>query len=192
MNTDILFYGGIVLFIIGVWQAFRRGAHAGVITGLLILFILGMILVFTGSHHVGLFVIYLFAGWFLLMQLFRFSTYYKYFFHLVPFVVGYAVLVAFLLRYFNFQDFFWWYLILSSLFLFINLRRHFKSKAALDMFAQIDNSIVEAIPEGEIRQQVDKELSAGGTIRQYLLGVVAVFIVSSVLTFSLFSALFSG
>jgi hypothetical protein len=192
MNTDILFYSGIVLLIVGAWQTFRRGAHSEVIGGLLLLFILGTILVFTGNRQVGLFVIYLFASWLLLMQLFRISTYRKYFSHIVPFVLVYAVLVAFLLQYFNFQDFSWWYLGLSTLFLFINLKRQFQSKDAVDMFAQIDKNIIEAVPEGEVRQQVQKELASGGTIRQYLLGVVAAFIVSFVVAASLFSALFSG
>jgi hypothetical protein len=151
-----------------------------------------MILVFTGNRQVGLFVIYLFATWFLLMQLFRISTYRKYFSHIVPFVIGYAVLVAFLLQYLNFQEFSWRYLGLSTVFLFINLRRQFQSKDAVDMFAQIDKNIIEAVPEGEVRQQVEKELASGGTIRQYLLGVVAAFMVSFVLAASLFSALFSG
>lgn len=188
MSMDILFYSGIFLFIIGIWQAFRQDAHAEVIGGLLLLFIVGTILVFTGNQPVGLFVIYLFASWFLLMQLFRLSTHHKYFFHIVPFVVGYAVLIAFLFRYLNFQDFFWWYLILSSLFLIPNLTRHFKSKDALEMFAQMDKSIIEAVPEGEIRQQVEKELSSDGTMRQYLVGILATFIISFALAVSVFSA----
>src|SRR3990167_838731 len=105
---DIIFYIGIFLFIIGAWQAFMRGTHSEVISGISL--ILGTILVFVGNWHIGLFFIFLFASWFLLMQLFRFSTYHKYFFKVVPLLIAYAVLVASLFRYFNFQNLFWWYL----------------------------------------------------------------------------------
>jgi len=77
-------------------------------------------------HLVGL-LVYLFASWFLLVGLLRLVTHRKYYFHLVPFVVAYAVLAAFLLGYFGFRDFFWWYLMLSSIFFFVNLRKCFKS-----------------------------------------------------------------
>lgn len=69
---DIIFYIGIFLFIIGAWQAFMRGTYSEVISGISLT--LGMILVFVGNWRIGLFFIFLFVIWFLLMQLFRFST----------------------------------------------------------------------------------------------------------------------
>jgi hypothetical protein len=183
---DIIFYIGIFLFIIGAWQAFMRGTHSEVISGISL--ILGTILVFVGNWHIGLFFIFLFASWFLLMQIFRFSTYHKYFFKIAPLLIGYAVLVAFLLQYFNFQNLFWWYLVLSCFFLFINHRKQLKSKDAVDMFAHLDKSVVDSIPEGETKQHVEKELSLsfGRTIKFHLLSAI-VFIASFVLAFSYFS-----
>lgn len=69
---DIIFYIGIFLFIIGAWQAFMRGTYSEMISGISL--ILGMILVFVGNWRIGLFFIFVFVIWFLLMQLFRFST----------------------------------------------------------------------------------------------------------------------
>jgi hypothetical protein len=107
----------------------------------------------------------------------------KYYFHLVPFVVGYAVLGALLLRYLSFQDFFWWYLVLSSAFFFANLRRHLGSKDALDAFGQLQARVAESITEGGIRQQATKELSPTRQIGQHVVVSVVIFIVSSVLKF---------
>ena len=84
--------------------------------------------------HLGWFLGYLITSWLLFMALFRLAARRKHYFHIVPFVIGYAVLVAFLLRYLGLQDFVWWYLALSSLFLFVNLRRHLGSSDGVDAF----------------------------------------------------------
>ena len=92
--------------------------------------------------HLGGFLAYLIASWLLLVLLFRLAAHRKYFFHIVPFVIGYAIVAALLLSYFGFQDFFWWYFTLSSLFFSMVLTRHLKSKNALDAFAQDRKSVV--------------------------------------------------
>ena len=135
------------------------------------------------SVHAGLFVVYLFASWLLPVGLLRLAAQRKYYFHLVPFVVGYAVLAALLLRYFSFQDFFWWYLVLSSVFLFASLRRHLSSKDARHAFAQLQASVAESIPDVDVRQQATKELSPHRQIGQQVVVSVDVFIVSFFLTF---------
>lgn len=137
--------------------------------------------------HLGYFIIYIFMSWLFLMLVFKLLTYYKYFFHIVPFVIGYAVLTSFLLNYFNFQDYFWWYLILSSFFFFMNVRKHFKSKDAIDAFALLQKSAVESIQEDEIKQQVKKELSPNRTIKQHVISSLAIFIISFFLAFYLFN-----
>ena len=184
---DIIFYIGIFLFIIGAWQAFMKGRLSPVTSG--VSFILGTIFVFIGNWQAGLFFVFLFASWFLLMQVFRFSTYHRYFFKVAPLLIGYAVLIAFLLIQFNFQNFFWWYLVLSCFFLFINYRKQLKYyKDADDMFAHLVKSVVDSIPEGETKQHVEKELSLsfGRTIKYYLLSAI-VFIASFVPAFLYFA-----
>ncbi|MBU1092416.1 hypothetical protein KJ836_01980 [Patescibacteria group bacterium] len=170
---DIIFYIGIFLFVIGAWQAFMQGTHSEVISGILLT--LGMVFVFIGNWHIGLFFIFLFASWFLLMQLFRFSTYHKYFFKIAPLLIGYAVLIAFLLIQFNFQDFFWWYLILSGLFLLINHKKQHQAKNFLDLLSGDDKE-----------KRAEAETSFNKTIKYHLLSSV-VFVASFILAFSYFS-----
>jgi len=133
-----------------------------------------------------LFLVFMFVTWFLLMQVFRFSTYHTYFLKTAPLLIGYAVLVAFLLRQLNFGDFFWWYLGLSSLLLLINHQKQRRDKDAVDMVAK---NMVDSMPlEGEARQYAERELSlsASRTIRYHLLSSV-VFILAFFLAFSYFA-----
>ncbi len=182
----IIFNIGVLLFVIAAWQAFMRGTQSEAICGFLLT--LGTILVFVGDWRLGLFFTFIFASWFLLIQLFRFSTYHKYFVKILPLLIGYAVLVAVLLQYFNFQNLFWWYVVLSSFFLFINHRKQLKSKDAVDMLAGLDKSVTDSMPDGEAKQHIEKELSLSfsRTIKYHLLSAI-VFIVSFVLAFSYFS-----
>jgi hypothetical protein len=65
----------------------------------------------------------------------------------------------------------------------ILLTRHLKSKDALDAFAQLEESVLESMPEGEIKQQVVRELSPKRQTTQHVIGTVVVFIVCFVLAF---------
>jgi hypothetical protein len=103
----------------------------------------------------------------------------------VPFVVGYAVLAALLLRYFGFQDFFWWSLALSSVFFLVSLRIFLGSKQALAAFAQLQESVAESIEALEIREEAIKELSPTRQLRQHVAVSVIVFIATYGLTFYL-------
>lgn len=170
---NIIFYIGIFLFTIGVWQSFMRGTHSEMISG--ISFIFGTILIFVGNWHDGLFFIFLFTSWFLLMQIFRFSTYHKYFFKALLFLIGYAILIAFLLIQFSFKNFFWWYLIFSCLFLLINHKKQYQAKNFIDLIA-----------DGNQKKCVEAKISFNKTIKYHLLSSV-IFIVSFVLAFSYFS-----
>lgn len=159
-----MLYLGLLFFLIGAWQAFMKGQMSPVISSVSL--ILGTILVFVGNWHAGLFFIFLFATWFLLMQIFRFSTYHKYFSKIAPFLIGYAILVVFLLHQFNFENFFWWYLFLSAVFLFINHNKQYQAKNLLDLLS--DN-------EKEKREGI--ETSFNRTVKYHLLSSI-VFIVS--------------
>ena len=133
-----------------------------------------------------LFLAFMLATWFPLMQIFRFSTYHRYFLKIAPLLIGYAVLVAFLLRQLDFENFFWWYLGLSSLLLLINHQKQRRDKDAVDMWAK---NAVDSMPlEGEARQYAERELSlsVSRTIRYHLLSSV-VFILAFFLAFSYFT-----
>ncbi len=182
---SLLLYVDIPLFLIAVWQLSRRGPHAVMIGGTMLIFVLGAGMYFGGYRHVGGFVLFVFATWFLLMQLFRFASYRKYFFHVVPFVILYAVGTAYLLRQLEFKSFFWWYLPLTALFLTVNLVRQLKTKDARKAFAELDRTVVEAMPAG-VRQSVEKELSGGSTVRQYVVSSVIIFAALFTASFYLF------
>jgi hypothetical protein len=133
--------------------------------------------------HLGLFLAYLIASWLILVLLFRLAAYRKYFFHIVPFVIGYAVVAALLLARLGFQDFFWWYFVPSSLFFAMVLTRHVKSRDALDAFAQLETRVLESMPEGEIKQRVARELAPKRQATQHVIATVVIFIGSFVLAF---------
>ena len=168
-----MFYLGIIFFLIGAWQAFMKGRLSPVISGASL--ILGTIFIFIGNWQAGFFFVYLFTSWFFLMQIYRFSTYHKHFFKVAPLLIGYAVLVAFLLIQFNFQNFFWWYLVLSGIFLMINHKKQHQTKNLLDLLAGDDRE-----------KRAEAETSFNKTIKYHLLSSV-VFLVSFILAFSYFS-----
>lgn len=111
-----------------------NGRLSPVISGLSL--IIGTIFVFIGNWQAGLFFVFMFATWFLLMQIFRFSTYHGYFFKAVIFLIAYAVLIGFLLNKLGFQNYFFWYLILSFLFLGVNHRKQWQSKKMLSVLSE--------------------------------------------------------
>lgn len=170
---DILFYIGIILLAIGGWQAFMRGTHSEVISGISL--ILGTILVFVGDWHAGLFLVFMFATWFLLMQIYRFSTYHRYFPIAAIFLIVYAALVAFLLQTFGFENFVWWYLVLTVGFLFINHRKQHKTKSLLD-----------SLPEKEKEHRGEIEKSFKNTIKYHLLSSI-VFVLAVAFSFFYFA-----
>jgi|SRR6516225_3459777 hypothetical protein len=126
---------------------------------------------------------YLAGSWLVLVLLFRLARSRKYFFHLVPFVIAYAVSAGVLLKYLRLQNFFWWYLTTSSVCLAILLTRHLRSPSGLAAFAQLQRSALQPMPDGNIRDELERELSPGRQTTQHAVGSVLVFIVSFTLAF---------
>jgi len=170
---DILLYIGIFLFAVGVWQMSMRGAHSKEISSISLT--LGIILVFIGNLHAGLFFIFLFASWFLLVRIFHFSTYHLYFSKAVIFLIAYATLAAFLLQKLGFADSVLWYLLLTSGFLAINNGKQRQAKQVLD-----------SISEDEQDKRDEMEKSFNKTIKYHLLSSV-VYILTFVFAFLYFS-----
>ena len=141
----------------------------------------------TGTFaHLGWFLGYLITSWLLLMALFRLAARRKHYFHIVPFVIGYAVLVAFLLRYLGFRTAFRRYLALSSLFLFVNLRRHLVFLATgLTRSFILGRTRLSQCRRGTSNSKSRRKLSPNRQITQHVIGSVVVFIMSFVLTFYL-------
>lgn len=166
---SIIFYIGIFLFIIGAWQAFMKGNSSQTIASISLT--LGTIFIFIGDWNIGLFFVFTFVSWFLLMQIFRFSTYHKTFFKTLPILLGYGILIAFLLMRFGFENLFLWYLILSILFLLINLKKQREFKNFLEMLS-----------DGDKDKEKELEISFNKTIKYHILSSLA-FLASFVLAF---------
>jgi hypothetical protein len=99
----------------------------------------------------------------------------QFYFHLVPWIAGFAVLTALLLRLLGLQAFTWWYLGLTALALFAGLVQHLSSQGGRRALADLRKQVLDAVPEGEIKQQVAKELSPKRAIIQDAVVDVAVF-----------------
>ncbi len=87
-----MFYLGIIFLLIAVWQSNMRGALSSILT--LIFGLLGIFFIFIGNWHAGLFLVFLYISWFLLMKIYSFSTYHLYFGKAIFLLVGYAVLMG--------------------------------------------------------------------------------------------------
>ena len=109
---------------------------------------------------------------FILMQIFRFSTYHKYFPKMLPVLIGYGALVGYLLHVLNFAQYFIWFILLTIGFLAVNFRKQHQTKAIISL-AESDE------------QKKLLEKSVTNTAKFHLLSTVT-YIVASVGSFLLF------
>lgn len=100
------------------------------------------------------------------MQIYRFSTYHRYFPIAVFFLIAYATLIAFLLQKFELGDFVWWYLLLIIGFLAINHKKQHQTKQLLD-------SLLEE--EQDKRGEIEKSFSK--TIKYHLLSSIVFILI---------------
>jgi len=128
-----MIYIVLFLLLLGGWQAFMRGSKSKVISGVslwlaLILLIIGLVI---GKIEMSivLFAIFMLVSIFILMQIYRFSTYHKYFPRILPILIGYGALAGYLLFVFNFSNYFIWFVILTLGFLIVNFRKQQQAKA---------------------------------------------------------------
>lgn len=77
------------------------------------------------------FAAFLVVSHFLLMQIFRLTTYHAYFWKAVPLLVGYSALVGWLFYAWKLHQFFLWQLVLASVWLFVVARKQNKSTEAM-------------------------------------------------------------
>jgi uncharacterized membrane protein len=108
--------------------------------------------------------LFLMLTWYFLIQIFRFSTYHKYFKTASIPLIGYGVLVGFLLFKFNLNSFFLWHVVLSTLLLYSNYSKQRKAAVIANSF--IDESMKKQI-----------ELSMEKALRYHILSSV-IFIMS--------------
>lgn len=128
-----MIYFVLFLLLVGAWQAFMKGSKSEVISGIslwlaLIFLVIGLIFKQI-ELAVVLFGIFTFVSILVLMQIYRFSTYHKYFPKMIPVLLVYGTLVGYLLITFDFSKYFAWYVVLSLGFLIVNFRKQQQAKA---------------------------------------------------------------
>lgn len=84
------------------------------------------------------FAIFLLISHFLLMQIFKITTYHNYFLRALPLLVGYSALVGWLLYSLELHAFFLWQVVLASGWLFLLSRKQAKHTEAMIDFAGED------------------------------------------------------
>lgn len=78
------------------------------------------------------YIVFLIISWLLLMQIYRLTTYHKYFLRAAPILIGYSVFIGYLLFYFAFHEFFLWHVVLNSIFLFLQHKKQKKWRELLN------------------------------------------------------------
>jgi hypothetical protein len=84
------------------------------------------------------FVAFLLVGHFGLIQIFKLTTYHAYFLKALPLLVGYSVLVGWLLYSLELHAFFIWQVVLASGWLFVISRKQAKQNVAMLALAEGD------------------------------------------------------
>jgi len=154
-----------------------RGSKSEMISGAslwlaLILLIIGLVI---GKIEMSivLFALFMLASIFILMQIYRFSTYHKYFPKMLPVLIGYGALVGYLLFVFNFSNYFIWFVILTVGFLITNFRKQQQQAKAFSSLAE----------DEEQKKLLDKSLK--NTIKFHIFSSI-VFVVSVIGSFLYF------
>jgi len=153
-----------------------RGSKSEVISGAsfwlaLILLIVGLV-IGKIEMSVVLFALFVLASIFILMQIYRFSTYHKYFSKMAPVLLGYGALIGYLLFVFNFSNYFIWFIILTAGFLNANFRKQQQTNAFI--------SFTEAEEQKKLLAK-----SAANTIKFHLFSSI-MYIIAFIISFLYF------
>lgn len=132
-----MIYIVFLLLLLGGWQLFMRGRKSEIVSGIsfwlaLIILIVGLI-IGKIAISVVLFAVFTLVSIFILMQIYRLSTYHKYFSKMILVLLGYGVLVSYLLFLFNFSEYFIWFIILTIGFLIVNFNKQNQEKKSLSV-----------------------------------------------------------
>src|SRR5690606_14723629 len=97
------------------------------------------------------FICFLFMSHFIALQIFRFSTYHRYFLPTLPLLVGYSALVGWLLYKFQLHAFFLWQLAIVAIWLFVLARRNSRQAQTMLLLAGQDADRVRLIAESSAK-----------------------------------------
>lgn len=119
------------------------------------------------------FIIFFVVSWLILMRIFSFSTYHKYFYKILPVLLIYSALLGYLLDLLELHTFFLWFLAIN-IFLFVKNYKRYKKQ---DLMEGVGEDYKKLIPEEKIKATLEK--STKNTLKY--------FIISSVLYLGVFS-----
>lgn len=116
----------LILILVGRWQsAIQKNSIATFSFVLaLILTVVGLLLKTIDFSFIA-FVIVFFISISLLMQIFKYSTNHKYFWFVLPLIIGLGSFVSYLLKAYGSQEYFIWYMVLTIASLFLGLNKNF-------------------------------------------------------------------
>lgn len=120
------------------------------------------------------FIIFFIVSWLVLMKIFSFSTYHKYFYKILPILLIYPALLGYLLDLFELHSFFLWFLIINILLFVKNYKRYKKQ----DLMEGVDEDYKNFLPEEKIKETLEK--STKNTLKYFVISSVAYLVVFSV------------
>lgn len=120
------------------------------------------------------FIIFFVVSWLVLMKIFSYSTYHKYFYKILPILLIYSVLLGYLLDLFELHAFFLWFLAINII-LFVKNYKRYKNQ---DLMEGVGEDYKNLMSEEKIKETLEK--STKNTLKY--------FIISSVLYLVIFSA----
>lgn len=174
-----MIYIVIFLLLLSGWQTQMRGSGSAAIST--ISFLLALILLIIGlvigkiEMSVVIFIVFTLVSMFILMQIYRFSTYHKYFSKVFPVLIVYGTLCGYLLFFLHFSNYFILFVISNISILTIGAYNQNKFKV-LCLLAENENQ----------KKWMQKSLK--NTIRFYLFSSL-IYIISIVVSFYIFSLL---
>lgn len=119
------------------------------------------------------FIIFFIASWLVLMKIFSFSTYHKYFYKTLPVLLIYSVLLGYLLDLFELHEFFLWFLAINILLFVKNYKRYKKQ----DLMEGVGEDYKNLLPEEKIKETLEK--STKNTLKYFVLSSIVYLVIFS-------------
>lgn len=112
------------------------------------------------------YIIFALISWFLLLQIFRFSTYHKHFKYAVFAIIAFSILNGYLLYYLRLHSFFIWHLTIFLILFFTNYKKQKKAGSAIEHLVDFEKGMTKEF----------YELSLERTFKYYIISAITYLI----------------
>ena len=112
------------------------------------------------------FIVFFIVSWLILMKIFSFTTYHKYFYKALPILLIYATLLGYLLDRFEFHKFFLWFLIINIV-LFIKIYKRDFKQDLVEGFVEDYNNL---LPEEQTKKIF--QISKKNTLKYFIISSI--------------------